>query len=42
LAPGQKAVVEKALVAVLNDALTDAKAEGAKAAMDLMKGLRGG
>lgn len=42
LAPGQKAVVEKALVAVLNDALTDAKAEGARAAMDLMKGLRGG
>lgn len=42
VAPGQKAALEKALVGVLNEALTDAKAEGAKAAMDLMKGLRGG
>jgi DNA-binding protein YbaB len=42
VAPGQKAALEKALVGVLNEALTDAKAEGARAAMDLMKGLRGG
>ncbi|HMX95116.1 MAG TPA: YbaB/EbfC family nucleoid-associated protein [Elusimicrobiota bacterium] len=41
LAPGQKAAVEKALVDLLNDALGDAKKEAAKAAMDMMKGLRG-
>lgn len=42
LAPAQKGALEKALVGVLNEALSDAKAEGARAAMDLMKGLRGG
>ena len=40
-APGQKEVLEKALVELLNDALGDAKKEAAKAAMDVMKGLRG-
>ncbi|MBL0350000.1 MAG: YbaB/EbfC family nucleoid-associated protein [Elusimicrobia bacterium] len=40
-APGQKEVLEKALVELLNDALGDAKKEAAKAAMDMMKGLRG-
>jgi len=33
--------LEKALVELLNDALGDAKKEAAKAAMDMMKGLRG-
>ncbi|MBK6879993.1 MAG: YbaB/EbfC family nucleoid-associated protein [Elusimicrobia bacterium] len=42
LAPVQKGALERALVDLLNGALSDAKAEGARAAMDLMKGLRGG
>lgn len=42
LNPGQKTNLEKALAELLNAAFGDAKAEAARAAMDLMKGMRPG
>lgn len=39
-APGQKENLEKALQGLLNDAFADAKKEAARAAMEMMKGLK--
>jgi DNA-binding protein YbaB len=40
VAPGQRTTLEKALLSLLNDAFADAKKEAARAAMDMMKGLK--